>query len=420
MKSRESIRGRLVAASVMLAAIIVTFFGCLAVVVTLTIKHEFIDNRLNSSAELWAGGAFNQISSKPAELEFYRGNDIPNKLQNLKPGVHKITVDGRKWHILIAEDNGEKYAVVDDRSDYISLELVAVIALLLSFIAAIFLAVLIGRANASRVISPLTNLAQAVQQGWKPGTLPGLEATDEIGVLARAIEDRNVKLVSALDRERLFTADVSHELRTPLTIMLGTAEVLSSRLKGNPELLGMTERIRRNASDTALQVGALLKLSREPDLTEHVRINLRVLVANEVERYKPLVRGKPIEIKFFSIGDVFVNAVPELVSIAVGNLLRNACQYTEEGTISIFLNPTEVTISDTGVGIPHKVRENLFVRFNRGVGDFESGNGIGLSIVKRVIQYLGWEVRYQPLASSGSSFTILFGDSLVKPESTAS
>ncbi|CAI8853926.1 hypothetical protein EMIT0324P_280001 [Pseudomonas chlororaphis] len=244
MEKRESIRGRLVAASVLLAAIIIVFFGVASVLVNLTIRHEFIDQRLSSSAELWAGEAFNQISSKPAELEFLRGEEIPPEFQVLKAGMHSVQFNGRSARILIAEDQGERYLVIDDRSDYLSIEFVSMIAVGVSFLAAIILAVIIGRANASRVILPLTKLAKAVQEGWASGKLPSLEAADEIGILARAIEDRSERLLSALQRERYFTADVSHELHTPLTIMIGSAEVLHSRLREHPELQAVVERTR--------------------------------------------------------------------------------------------------------------------------------------------------------------------------------
>ncbi|WP_110969840.1 sensor histidine kinase [Pseudomonas huaxiensis] len=408
MKKRESIRGRLVAASVLLAAIIIAFFGAVSVLVNLTIRHEFIDQRLSSSAELWAGEAFNRISSKPAELEFLRGAEIPPEFRGLKAGMHSVQINGRSARILIAEDRGERYAVIDDRSDYLSIEFISMIAVGVSFLAAIILAVIIGRANASRVILPLTKLAKAVQDGWASGKLPGLEATDEIGILARAIEDRNERLLSALQRERYFTADVSHELRTPLTIMIGSAEVLHSRLREHPELQLMAERIRRNASATALQVGALLKLAQSPETSARVPINLRSLVAHEVDRYRPLLRGKQVELSFRANGDVHVEAVPELVSIAVGNLIRNACQYTNEGKIDVCLLDESITIRDTGLGIPQKVRERLFDRFNRGEQDSSSGTGIGLSIVKRVVNYLGWEITLDAVDGPGCMFTIHF------------
>lgn len=214
--------------------------------------------------------------------------------------------------------------------------------------------------------------------------------------------------MSVLERERFFTADVSHEMRTPLTIMLGTAEVLHSRLRDRPELQVMAERIRRNASDTALQVGALLKLAQAPETIEKADVDLSALIKHEIERHKPLLRGRPVDIDFKCDEAVIVKTVPELVSIAIGNLIRNSCQYTAEGNIVVTLSIAGITIEDTGLGIPQAVRDRLFLPFNRGSTDSSTGTGIGLSIVKRVISHLGWEIEHDSPENNGSRFQIHF------------
>jgi signal transduction histidine kinase len=317
-----------------------------------------------------------------------------------------MRLNGRGLHVLIGEANGERYAVVDDRSDFESIESSSYITLGIAFLGGIGLAILIGRVSATRVILPLTKLASSVQNKPATGRLPGLNATDEIGVLARAIDDRTNQLSYALQRERWFTADVSHELRTPLTIMLGAAEVLTSRLQDRPDLLVMTERIRRNASETAQQVGALLQLARVPEITDLVLVNLRPLIERELERCQPLLRGKALTLNFRCTEEVSVQAIPELVTIAVSNLLRNACQHTEQGVISVSLNAQGIVVEDCGTGLPEAVRARLFDRFVRGDDDFTSGSGLGLSIVKRVTAHLGWSVQHDPSPSGGSRFTL--------------
>ena len=117
-------------------------------------------------------------------------------------------------------------------------------------------------------------------------------------------------------------------------MILGAAEVLGSRLRDRPELLPMIERIQRNAADTAQQVGALLQLASAPQQSAFTRVEMRPLVANELERCQPLVHGKPLQLRLRVVEEISVQAIPELVAIAVGNLLRNACQHTEQGSIT--------------------------------------------------------------------------------------
>ncbi|MGH8333095.1 MAG: sensor histidine kinase [Pseudomonas fluorescens] len=406
----------MVAAYVLLAVSIVGFFTGSAFIVVTKIERELIDNRLERAADLWAADAYTAVQSQTLDLSFFKGPLIPQAFQSLGLGTHEMKLNGRGLHVLIGEVQGERYAVVDDQSDFESIESSAYITLGLAFLGGIGLALLIGRASANRVIRPLTNLASSVQDKQLTGRLPGLDATDEIGVLARAIDDRTNQLSYALQRERWFTADVSHELRTPLTIMLGAAEVLTSRLQDRPDLLVMTERIRRNASETAQQVGALLQLARIPEITDLVLINLRSLIERELERCQPLLRTKALTLTFICTEEVSVQAIPELITIAVSNLLRNACQHTEHGIISVRLNAAEIVVEDSGTGLPEPVRARLFDRFVRGDDDFINGSGLGLSIVKRVTEHLGWSVHHEPSPSGGSRFTLRFPQSGSVPQ----
>lgn len=411
MLLRNSLRGRLVAAYVLLAVIIGSVFAISSYVVVEQIEGELIDKRLARAAKLWAEASYGPVQPETFDLSFLKGDQVPSSLRHLSIGTHELRVNGRDLHVLIGEANGERYAVLDDQSNFESIEKVSYLALGIAFLGGMALAVLIGRASASRVILPLTNLAQAVQGGQGTDPLPGLDSSDEIGVLARAVDDRTNQLGLALQRERWFTADVSHELRTPLTVMLGAAEVLRNRLRDRPELLPMVERIRRNAADTGQQVAALLQLAKTPERSEFTRVELRPLVASEVERCQPLVRGKDLQLQLQASAEVSVQSIPELVAIAVGNLVRNACQHTEQGLINVYLGPDCILVEDTGTGVPEAVQARLFDRFVRGSDDSTTGSGLGLSIVKRVADHLGWRVEYSPRPEGGSRFALFFSAS---------
>lgn len=93
----------------------------------------------------------------------------------------------------------------------------------------------------------------------------------------------------------------------------------------------------------------------------------------------------------------------------IGNLLCNACQHTERGQILVQLVAGWLVIEDTGVGIPQKVRARLFERF---VHDDDrpahEGAGLGLSIVKRVVDHSGWDLRLEIPAAGGTRFILCF------------
>jgi signal transduction histidine kinase len=206
----------------------------------------------------------------------------------------------------------------------------------------------------------------------------------------------------------LFTGDVSHELRTPLTIMLGASELLKTKLQDTPDELAVAERIRRVASEASERVGALLLLSQSPDMLGGSQLSLTHLIEREIERCQQILGDKPVALQFHAPQDVWVYARTELAGIAIGNLLRNACQYTEKGTVQVWLTLDNLTIEDNGPGIPENVRTRLFDRFVRGHDNQHVGSGLGLAIVKRVIDHMGWDIRYETPAGGGSRFIVNF------------
>lgn len=415
MRADASLRRRLVAACVLLAIVIGGVFAAAAFVIVESVEHELIDARLSRAAEqLLAQYRARVPVSPPTDLRFEVGAQIPAELQALAPGLYELTIDDRGLHVLIGSEDGERYAVIDDKSDFERIELVAYVALAMAFIAGVLLAVAIGRASANRVIAPVTTLAELVQREDWPERHPLLDGRDEIGVLARAFDAKTSQLRAFLVRERVFTADVSHELRTPLTVMLGAAELLAARLGDRPELQAAAERIRRTADETSGRVSALLQLARSPESIERRPLDLRPIVEQELERCRPLLNGKPVRLDFDASTSAWVQGAPELAAIAVGNLLRNACQFTERGSVHVCLAPGVLVVEDTGPGIPSAIRGRVFEAFVRGRDEYVTGSGMGLSIVKRVAEHLGWSLRLEDTPAGGSRFTVTFPGTLTR------
>jgi signal transduction histidine kinase len=252
----------------------------------------------------------------------------------------------------------------------------------------------------------LTSLARAVDEDRLPDQLPSLNSRDEIGVLARAFAAHTQALQAVVAREQWFVADVSHELRTPLTVMLGAAEVLRAQVGDRPEWHELAERICRTAADTGDRVSALLLLSRAPETLQLPRLPLAPIVRQEMERCMPLLQGKDVKLSFEAVEDVLVRARPELAGTAVGNLIRNACQYTEQGSVHIRLERNRLLVQDTGIGIPASIRQRVFERHVRADPGSPTGSGLGLAIVRRVAQHLGWTVSLEDLPGCGSRFVL--------------
>ncbi|MCG6876280.1 MAG: HAMP domain-containing histidine kinase [Betaproteobacteria bacterium] len=409
MRSDGSLRRRITAAYALLAFVLCAVFATVAALTIEALEEDVMDIRLSAELDRLVTRMRQGLPTDlPVGTELLQGFTIPAEIRKLSPGVHEVIVGERALRVLVRGEGDERLVLADDQSKFVQIENEALFALVAAFLGCMALAVVLGRITASRVIAPLTALADAVQRDAVREEPVSHDATDEIGVLARAFAARTADLRRFLIRERVFTGDVSHELRTPLTVILGAAELLVASLKDRPELLKAAERIQRTTRDTAERVTALLLLSRSPEALDAPRIDLGLLVEQELEHCKPLLLGKRVDLRVDVSGQVWAFARPELASMAIGNLLRNACQFTEQGEVSVKLTPGLVVVEDTGAGIPKSVRDQLFERFVRGSSEAVTGTGLGLAIVKRVAEHLGWDVRLEDRPGGGSRFLLSF------------
>lgn len=413
MKVERSLRRRIVAAYVLLAAVLCSVFGAATYFAVEGIESDVIGQRLAAEFQRYVARERQGLKTDlPVSTRAYRGADVPPEFRALPAGLHDVQVGDRTFEVLVGDDSDPPLVLVDDATDYERIELTILAVLTAAFAFCLVLAWILGRISASRVIAPLTRLAEAVEKDAWSADLPGIDTADETGMLARAFAARTKELQRYLVRERLFTGDVSHELRTPLTVILGAAELLQTRLEEQPALAQAAGRIRRTALEATQRVTALLLLSRSPASLDAPRIALQPLVEEELERCRPLLDGKPVTLLLHAEPDVSVFARPELASIAVGNLIRNACQATERGTITVRLTGDRAIIEDTGPGLPEAVRRGLFERLVRGPQDAGTGSGLGLAIVKRVAEHLGWELHLEDVDGGGTRFVLAF---LTKP-----
>lgn len=409
MKSSQSLRRRIAGAFVLLAFVLCSFFSLVAIFAVEIAEANLIDHNMSKLVDqVIVQHRQQQTMALPDDIHFYANAEIPLELRSFPPGIHEVESGEREMHIIVRMQDGNHYVLTDDTSDFEFIELLIFIAIGAGFITSMLLSIALGLTSAKRIIAPVSALAAAVERNDAPSALPSLDTQNEIGVLARAFAKRTDQLQQFLADERLFTGDVSHELRTPLTVMLGASELLKVQLAQTPDALLVAERIRRVAAEASERVGALLLLSQSREVLGSTRMSLTHLIAREIERCQPLLAGKPVQITFNDSKDIWIHARPELAGIAIGNLLRNACQYTEQGTVQVHATAQQLTIEDNGPGVPENVRARLFERFVRGNDNQHVGSGLGLAIVKRVVDHLGWQIAHETPSAGGSRFILTF------------
>ncbi|MCP4756419.1 MAG: HAMP domain-containing histidine kinase [Proteobacteria bacterium] len=271
--------------------------------------------------------------------------------------------------------------------------------------------IILGLLTSNRVVAQLKKLAVLLDESG-PDNLPSgfsrLFRNDELGALARALERSLQRIKSFMTREQQFTRDASHELRTPVTVIKGALELLQMTPAYQEETVGrLVKRIERSAQDMESTIESLLWLAREEtaDAMKHPCQVLPV-VESAMEQHRHLLAGKPVDMKLVAESESVIPAPAGVLGIAVSNLVRNACQFTTQGEITIRLKEDRVEISDTGIGIAEEDLDKVTEPNMRGRNS--SGFGFGLDMVKRLCDRFGWRLEIESGTDRGTVARLIF------------
>jgi len=272
------------------------------------------------------------------------------------------------------------------------------------------LSLIIGWWSASRVMSPVSELAtrlRAYRGSSNPTQLGPLFPEDEVGELARALDDYSSRLTEVVQRDREFNADVSHELRTPLAVIRGATELLLGRPNLEPKIQARLLRIQRAEQACTDLIGSLLLLSRNE--RGQGSSNVAKVADQLLDAHRAQISGKSLELMQEGNQRLVVDAPEAALSVALGNLVGNAVKYTQEGTVVVRVLEDAVEVIDSGPGLSAEDAAKLFDRGYRGThAGHSQGGGIGLSIVSRLCDLYGWQVSVRPGIERGVVATLRF------------
>ncbi|MFC0677120.1 sensor histidine kinase [Lysobacter korlensis] len=272
------------------------------------------------------------------------------------------------------------------------------------------LSLLVGWWAASRVMSPVSELARRLKRSGRstqPEALASYFSDDEVGQLAAALDDYAVRLTHVVERDREFNADVSHELRTPLAVIKGAVELLLSKSDLDEKTRSRLMRIQRAEQQCTDLISALLLLSRNE--RGHGATDIARLTEQLLDMHRAQLGGKPLTLRMEGERGLVVDAPEAAVAVALGNLIGNAVKYTMSGEVVVRLAPTLVQVIDSGPGLSAEDAAKLFERGYRGThAGHSQGGGIGLSIVRRLCDLYGWDVRVKPGVEKGVVATLTF------------
>jgi two-component system, OmpR family, sensor histidine kinase CpxA len=241
---------------------------------------------------------------------------------------------------------------------------------------------------------------------------------DELTSLGADFDLMAEKIELLIKSQRRLLGDISHELRSPLARLNVALELAVQR--AGPDAASALERIQREAENLNEMIGQLLALTRLESGTEGVqttRVDLKQLVAEVVDDADFEARGRNRSVRFETTDHCTVMGIEQLLRRAIENVVRNAVQYTREGTevqVSLQKDSSEglgtvITVRDRGAGVPESALTKMFHPFYRvdEARDREAGGvGLGLAIAERAVRLHGGTVTAANAADGGLIVTI--------------
>jgi two-component system, OmpR family, sensor histidine kinase AdeS len=294
-------------------------------------------------------------------------------------------------------------------TDFLVLSLLIFLALIMAAVASVRLA--------RRILEPLESLAQSARR-IKDGDLSARASPGDhsLGETAHLVADFNAMAQRLQDMAAdmtLWNAMIAHELRTPLTILKG-------RLQGIID--GVFEPDECSLHSLILQVDSLARLVedlRTVTLADSGHLELRIEAVPLHEEIQTLARVMEPELNAagfefkLDLADIVVRADAQRIRQALLALITNARRYAIRGTIEITLacenQQAVIRVSDEGPGLPSDIEPWAFEPFKRGAHakfNEASGNGLGLSVVRAIVEAHGGTIRHKPSKKGGAMFEI--------------
>ncbi|MEH6975328.1 sensor histidine kinase [Bacillus sp. JJ675] len=244
-----------------------------------------------------------------------------------------------------------------------------------------------------------------------------MKRTDELGELAASIENLSSGL-NRLQKERNdFLSGVAHELRTPITYIKGYADISmrdgldeKSRNKYLSIIKEETDNLARLVDDVFL----LTKMKQPSFTIRKEPVHLHTFIAKEVQKSQIAYSEKRISLSFYAPKDLYASLDEKRFSQVITNLLNNARHYAEPDTkVAVTALKSKgniiITVADEGCGIPEEERGLIFERFYR-IDKSRSrqtgGTGMGLAIVKEIVEHHGGTITVKGRYPKGSEFVI--------------
>ena len=422
-RGRRRLRTRIIVTITLLGFCLTALFAYSTTLLRTRVENQLLSDALNRNIDAYASAFERDPTNATFAFEGVQGwvyanerlANAPADWRGLRDGIHELHG---------VEENGQAFAYklavrrTPTHAFFLAYDLTQTLQgqgqqnrlLVGAVVLFTALALVLGWGSASRVMAPVSDLAQRLRRSGTssdPELLAPSFAEDEVGELARALDDYAGRLTEVVQRDREFNADVSHELRTPLAVIRGAVELMLAKPDVDERTRTRLLRIQRAEQQCTDLISALLLLSRNERAVGSCDV---ARVAQQLlDNHRAQLAGKPLVLRMEGAPSLLVDAPESAVAVALGNLIGNAVKYTQSGDVVVRVGEGAVEVVDSGPGLSAEDAARLFERGYRGThAGHSQGGGIGLSIVRRLCALYGWDVRVRPGETQGVVATLSF------------
>ena len=271
--------------------------------------------------------------------------------------------------------------------------------------------------NAFTPIEKIRRIAEKINEGNDLSQRINLgKGDDELHTLANTFDIMFDRLQTSFENEIQFTSDVSHELRTPITVILTQAEYGKdsiSSVEDAQKSFGIIEKEGQKMSKLVSQLLTLARMERGRQKLNIENINLSELLEIIIETQTLSAKTKNIKFVTKIMPEIYANIDEMMIMRVFTNLISNAISYGKQNgtiTVELFLQENRIVskISDDGIGISEDKLDKIWLRFYQ-VDPSKNGDnsGLGLSMVKKIIELHKGEIFVESELGKGTTFTII-------------
>lgn len=414
------LRGRLA-----LALMSVALIACLGFTWAM---HEFVETL---EVELQGDAAQRGLSSLIVEhdhgIDVSRLTDVPGRVFARAPGDKDTTLPGALAglaagdHRVVRYQGATYYAARRDAGDgtalYLMLDVEGISAIenledelavigVVTLAVTLLVALLIAAGLSFLILRPVHHLSQrlgAYRPGQSNPPIAGDYDDRDMRDIAASFDTLLGRFDVVIARERAFTQDASHELRTPLAVAMGASELLQA-MPDLPERARLrADRMRSACERMHRLVAALMMLAREPGTPHPTTCD----AADVLEQVLDFHRDEAADRQIALITHVAPTplALPDgVIDCVLHNLVENAIRHTENAPIEITVIPQMIRVADQGTGLSLDARDHIFEREYRTADS--PGLGIGLYLVSRICERMGWPITADSVPDMGTTIEI--------------